>query len=282
MKIFNANTIDSALANTTISANAVPTPEAFCAPLKNIATQLRPVGIARTGTIQGPWQISTSAIGTNPTNFQSGNGAFDNVAITVNYLSKRGHFRNLESGLGLTTEGHSEESMKRDMEKDLWALAMLVYQGATYGATDVVSAAADFDTTDLENLAKINTGNPRTALVASGALPGIANDLVRENGKWVYPGLSGGIYECLLTGSTADVAIVAGPTSLAFVNEKPVYFQVPPGEISFTEVILPRLQIPVWRCEWFAKSSRERWVSFDTLFGIAPAELTAMTYSATS
>lgn len=280
--IYNANTVDGTLANTRISSTAIPTTEAFVAPLDNIATRLRPVGPATTGTIQGPWTTATGTLGSNPTNFQTGNMTWDNVVLTVNYLSKRNEVASPEAGRGFNTQGHSEESMIRDLEKDLWALVMLVYSSATYGATDLVTTAANFNGAALGTLGKNCAGQPRTAMVASAALPALANDLIRQGEKWVYPGIDGGVYECLLTGATADVAIVASATSLAYHNEKPPYPQVPPGEISFSEVILPRLRIPVLRASWIDKASRERWVSFDTLFGVAAAELTAMTYAATS
>jgi hypothetical protein len=278
--IYNENTVGGGLTNSIVAAGAVPTNIGFVCPFPNISTRVRPVGEPRLGIVEAPFITSTSSIAHNPTNFQSGDTTIGNVSLTVTHEVKKCHISAPEGNNGLQTTSHIQEALIRDFEKDLWALAMAVFTAGNHGAADVSSTAANFDITDLEALAAACTGNPRTALLASGAMPGCANDLKRENGKWVYPGIDGGVYEATLTIGDADVAIVAGPTALAFMVEKPLGFGPMMGQATITEILLPRLQIPAWTCRWYDKASRSYWLSVENFFGIGLADATAASYAA--
>jgi len=211
--------------------------------------------------------------------FQSGDVTATAIAISVAHYRKTMHFACPERNKGLSPGAHLVDAAISILELELQAVATGKIVNGTHGAADITSTAANFDTADLETLAAASTGSPRAALIAPAAMAGIAQDLKWDGSKWIYPGLNNGVFEATLSAGDADVAIAAGPQAFAYIAEKPLSVErTPTGEAKVTEILLPRLQIPCWKVEWFDLASRQHWISLDLLFGVAAAEVAALSY----
>jgi len=276
------NTIHADLTSTNLTANAVHIRPVRACPLGNIATRVRPTQKPAKGNIRVPFVTATASSDDDPTSFNTGGDAtVDDVGMTVVHQVKKGHFSSPEGGLGLSTGAHLERSLINDFERDLWKLVTLQIVAGAYGAADVSVAAASYVAASLKTQIGACEGNPRTLCVAKAALLGLAGSIeLGADGLWRYPGVDAGIYETELSTGDANVAILAGPSALAFHMENPDVYSLPPAEIKVTELVLPVLKIPAWKFEWRDRATRANWISIEGLFGAAPAEVAALSYAA--
>ena len=278
-----SNTIDANLTNQIIGASGIGAGAStgYVAPLLAYATRIRPLGEARTGIVEVPLLSGFTSAATSGA-FNSGNCTAAAIAVDVAHYRKAIHFSSPHRNQGMAPGQHLVDAAIANLELELQAVALAKITNATHGAADIESTAANFDTTDLEALAAASTSSPRAALISTAALAGVAQDLKREGGRWIYPGLDNGVFEATLNAGEADVAVVAGSQAFAFIVEKPLGLEnLPaPSGLKVSEIVLPRLGIPCWRSEWFDLATREQWISLHLLFGASAADATALSYAA--
>lgn len=274
----NANTVDSALGNRGITTNAVAVPETYWCDMNWIGYRAR-MAIPATGVQQVPLTLSNSAAASNATNFQSGDTALDNIAVTVAHYSRPAFLSRAEQGHALVNE-HVTESLKRLAAQDIVATQAALVVSATHGAANVSAAVGSITAANLTTLSADCVSTPKTLLTTAAGLGALDGDLQLGSDGYQYPGIQN-IRE--VRGAIGDAhTIVAGPEAFVFIVEKPEAFNhYPPGELQIKEIVLPTLNIPAWHIVWIDRATRSSWQSIELLFGIAPANVNALSYAAT-
>jgi hypothetical protein len=275
--ILNANAVDAALANTHIATNAVATPETFWCDLNLNGTRAR-LANPTTGTHQVGLGISNSTAGSNRTNFEtSADTVLDNIPVTVAHIAKPAYLSRAEQNQGITND-HVTQSLIRLFEQDIVAIQAAQITAANFGAADVTCALADFDEVDLQTLIGACASKPRCLLIPNTARAGIVDTLKLGPNGWQYPGVDT-IREINAAAGDAHT-VLAGPEAFVFIVEKPENFNhYPPGELQIKEITLPVLNIPAWHVTWIDRKSRSSWQSIEAYFGIAPANVAALSYA---
>jgi len=274
----NANTVDSALGNRMVTTNAVAVPETFFCDLNQIGTRAR-MAFPATGVQQVPIALSNTAAASNPTNFQAGDTALDNIAVTVAHICKPAYLSRAEQGHSLANE-HVTASLIRLVEQDILALVTTAMTAANFGATDSSVTTVNFDEVELQVLIGACGSKPRTLLIPNAARAGIVDTLKLGTNGWQYPGVET-IREVSAAMGDAHT-VLAGPEAFTFIAEKPDSFNhFPPGELQVKEIILPVLNIPAYCVVWIDRATRSAWQSVELFFGVAPANVAALAYAST-
>ena len=165
--IYNANTIDSGLANSLLASDAVQTMRTYVAPLGAFTKAVSVSPISPRQVINVPLVSSSGSIQTNPTNFETGDTTAGDIAVTVNQYSKSWAVSHAEGNLGLKL-AQLAPTNAAVLSEGLVALVTAKMTNANYGADNVIGAAANFDSADLPAVLALGKNFSRVTLLLDG------------------------------------------------------------------------------------------------------------------
>jgi len=274
-KIVNANTVDSALANTVLSSEFVTTMRTYIAPWNAFTRTVSLSPVSRRQTLEVPLYSSAGSKQQNATNYESGDSVLAPIAVTVAEESKSFHVSRPESNLGLQLAGLVPTNAKV-LAEGIHAKMTALMVAANYGAATAIGAASIFDKTDLPAILALGKNYDRCTLLLDGGhlaylLPGDKNAYVYgEPGAY---GFDGGIYKNnLWTSAVANICgFVCGPD--AIVNAWGVADGLPAGE-AISQTTMDVNGIPFTMSVWFSRATRAVWASFQVMHGCAVGDAT--------
>jgi len=278
------NTMDAALVTDFLADGLIVVSNNKLAALSGFSRDFGVDPMKPRATVQVRKALTGSTAQTNPTNFETGDGAVDNIPVTVNQISQSFHITNDELNKGFRLQHLAEKNAMvfANAISDVWTALILA---ATYAAPApvVIGAATLFDQGTLATIygaAKnfsarnlildgayvgrlIATINPfafKQANAPDRSYPGF--DLIAEQNRW--------------TAATANtVGIICGPDGIAVASGVPL--DLPPGEfLADTTIVLEGIGLSVKAYTWFSRAGRVWWSSFDVMFGAAPGDTTQL------
>lgn len=274
--IYNANTVDSGLANSLLANDAVQTMRTYVAPLGAYTRSVAISPLSKRQVINVPLVSSSGSIQTNPTNFETGDTTLGDVAVTVNQYSKSWTVSNPEQNLGLALAQLAPTNAKIIAE-GIVALVTAKMTNGNYGADNVIGTAANFDSADLPAILALGKNFDRVTLVLDGGH--LAYLLPTDRNKFAFGepgayGFDGGIYKNnLWTGGATDICgFVCAPDAIAIATGMPS--TLPTGEAMVQESVAIGAGLSVMATTWFSRASRSMWGSFDIMFGCAVGDAT--------
>ena len=276
-QILAANTVDSNLVNTLISADFLTTMRTKMAPLAAFSHQVSVSPVSARQVLQVNLLSSAGATQDNPTNFETGDTTSAAKAVTLAHVSRSFYAANSEQDLGLSL-AQKAPTNALIMAEGLMAKVTALMTNANYGADVVIGAAADFSSTDLPAILALGKNYDRTTLLLDGGHLAYLLPTSRESftfGEAGAYGFDGGIYKNnLWTNGATDIAgFVCGPDAIVWAAG-PVA-NGPNGSGLFTSnIALPEIGITVQASTWYALGSRAMWASYDVCFGCAVGDAT--------
>jgi ATP-dependent protease ClpP protease subunit len=274
--IYNANTVDSGLANSLLSNDAIQTMRTYLAPVGAFTKSVELSPLSKRQVINVPLISSSGSMQTNPTNFETGDTTAADVAVTVNQYSKSWSVSHAEGNLGLKLAQLAPTNAKVIAE-GIWALVSAKMTAALYGAGTAIGAAADFSATDLQPILALAKNYDRATLLLDGGHLAYLLPTDRQSfafGEAGAYGFDGGIYKNnLWTGAIANTAgFVCGPDALVIATGQPA--NLPSGEYMTQETAEIGGGLSVTVTTWFSRGSRAMWGSFDVMFGVKEGDTT--------
>lgn len=274
--VFAANTVDSSLANTLLSATFLTTARTKTAMLSAFAHKIEIAPKAPRDTIQVELVSSSGSAQTNPTSFETGDTTSALVSVAVSHLSKSFYVGAQEANVGLALAAKAPTNAKILSEKLVATVTALMTTG-NFGSATAIGAASSFDAADLPAiLALAKNYDSATLILDKGHL---AYLLPTDRTKFAYGesgayGFDGGIYgNNLWTGAATNAAgFITGPDSIVW-GAAPAA-NMPSGEFLSEGSITLDCGVVVKAYTWFSRSSRSIWGSFDVCFGAAVGDAT--------
>ena len=274
-KIVNANTVDSALANTVLSGEFVTTMRTYIAPWAAFTRTVSLSPVSRRQVLEVPLYSSAGSKQQSATNYESGDSVLAPIAVTVAEESKSFHVSRPESNLGLQLAGLVPTNAKV-LAEGIHAKMTALMTNANFGADVVIGLAADFSSTDLPAILALGKNYDSVRLLLDGGHLAYLLPTTRENFVFGEPGaygFDGGIYKNnLWTSAATDIAgFVCGPD--AIVNAWGVADGLPAGE-AISQTTMDVNGIPFTMSVWFSRASRAVWASFQVMHGCAVGDAT--------
>lgn len=267
----NANTIDAALCTGHLADALISVGKVRLAPLRAFSRDFGTDPIKPRATVYVRKASSSGSVQSNPTNFETGDTSLDDIAVTVNQVSKSWHISSNELQSGSALKHMAEVNCDVFCRGVSDVITALMIAG-NFGAATVIGAAADFSGSDLApTLAAAKNYRQKNLLLDGGHLAyllptdkasfrlGEAGaygfDLIAEQNRW--------------TGATANACgFACSPDAIAVASGLPA--GMPAEEfLSLERVTLPGIGLTVQAAVWFARASRTHWASLDVLFGAA-------------
>lgn len=274
-KIVNANTVDSALANTILSGDFVTTMRPYIAPWSAFTRKVEFSPVSKRQTIEVPLYSSAGSKQQNATNYETGDSVLAPIAVVAAEESKSFHVSRPEQNLGLALAGLVPTNA-RVLAEGIHAKMTALMIAANYGAATTIGAASSFDATDLPAILALGKSYDRCTLLLDGGhlaylLPGDRTKFAfGEPGAY---GFDGGIYKNnLWTGGVANICgFVCGPDAL--VNGWGMAEGLPSGE-AISQSTVDVNGIPFGLSVWFSRATRAVWASFQVMHGCAVGDAT--------
>lgn len=274
-QILNANTVDSALANTILSADFATTMRTYIAPWSAFTRTVSLSPVSRRQVLEVPLASSAGSKQQNATNYESGDSVLAPIAVTVAEESKSFHVSRPEANLGLQLAALIPTNAKVLAEGIHAKMTALMTTG-NFGTGTVIGTAANFDKTDLPAILALGKNYDQVRLLLDGGhlaylLPGDRNAFTYgEPGAY---GFDGGIYKNNLwtSATTNTVGLVCGPD--AIVNAWGAADGLPAGE-AISQSVVDVNGIPFTMSVWFSRASRAVWASFQVMHGCAVGDAT--------
>lgn len=274
-KIVNANTVDSALANTILSGDFVTTMRSYIAPWNAFTRKVEFSPVSKRQTIEVSLYSSAGSKQQNATNYETGDSVIAPIAVTAAEESKSFHVSRPEQNLGLALAGLVPTNAKVFAE-GIHAKMTALMTNANFGADVVIGAASDFDSADLRAVLALGKNYASVRLLLDGGHLAYLLPTTRESFAFGEPGaygFDGGIYKNnLWTSAATDIAgLVCGPD--AIVNGWGMAEGLPSGE-AISQSTVDVNGIPFGLSVWFSRSSRSVWASFQVMHGCAVGDAT--------
>lgn len=274
-KIMNANTVDSALANTILSGEFVTTMRSYIAPWGAWTRTVSLSPISRRQVLEVPLASSSGSKQQNATDYESGNSTLAPIAVTVAEESKSFHTSRPETNLGLQLAALVPTNAAVLAEGINTKMTALITT-ANFGAATTIGAASSFDSADLPAILALGKNYRQVRLVLDGGHLAYLLPTTREHFAFGEPGafgFDGGIFKNnLWTSATANtVGFVCGPD--AIVNGWGMADGLPSGE-AISQSTVDVNGIPFGLSVWFSRKTREVWASFQVMHGCAVGDAT--------
>ena len=272
-----ANSYSATLVTDRLADSFITTLGVKLAPFRAFSREFGTDRLKPKATVQVRKVTATSAVQTNPTNFETGDTTTTPVSVTVDQISKSFHVTNDELNKGhqlMQAAGKNAQTFANALS-DLWTALLLV---ANYGATTAIGSAANFDALDLAPIYALAKNFGTKNLILDGGhlaylLPtdkfkfklgeegAYGFDLIGEQNRW--------------TNAVANaVGFVCDPSAIAICSGLPV--DLPSSEfIELGVVEIPSLGLTVQVCHWFSRGGRVHWMSYDVMFGAQAGDTTA-------
>lgn len=272
--VMAANTVDSGLANSLLSAAAISVMRTRLGPLAAFTRKVELSPVSKRQVINVPLVSSAGSVQSNATNYETGDTTAGTIAVTVNEVSKSFAVSRPEQNLGLALAQLAPTNAKV-MAEGVMALVsavMVAGDGATtgFGAATAIGAGSAMSTTVLKAILALAANYTQATLILHGShlaylLP-TDRDAFRFGEEGAY-GFDGGIYKHnLYTGATSNtVGFVCGPDAIAVGMGMPA--DLPAGEAISVENVTLEGDISVQSTVWFSRASRSFWGCYALMFG---------------
>ena len=273
-----ANTLSSSILLDALSDRVITTLGNKLAPLNAFSKDFSTDNMAQNTSVQVKKFSSTSAIQTNPSNFESGDTTGTNVNVLIKHYSK---------SFTLTSqELNSRYKLDQLADINLQVVANKIMDvaltpiDATNFPTNVTVAQTSFVAANVKTLwaaaAKSSVKNLVLDSVAyAQLLPTTMTDIGARSG---YAGFDGVYLNTRWTGAGTNVyGFACGPEAIAVVGGIPMIDPTVAGLLAASKVItIEGLGLSVQINTWGSLSSRSAWASFDVMFGAALGDNTAV------
>lgn len=279
--IRNANTVDSALANTVLSSEFVTTMRTYIAPWSAFTRRVELSPISRRQTLEVPLVSTAGSKQQNATNYETGDSTLAPIAVVVDEESRSFHINRPQANLGLQLASLVPTNAKVLAEGIHAKMTALMVSG-NFGAAIAIGAAASFDTGDLPAILALGKNYDRVNLLLDGGhlaylLP--VNTFAYQYTESGTPGLPGGAFgfdgiwkNNLWTSAEANtVGFICGPD--AIVNGWGMADGLPSGEF-ISQSTVDVNGIPFGLSVWFSRATRFVWGSFQVMHGCAKGDTT--------
>lgn len=269
-QVMNANTVDSALANTILSGDFISVMRSYIAPWSAFTRRVELSPVSRRQTLEVPLVSSSGSKQQNATNYESGDSVFAPVAVTVAEESKSFHVSRPEQNLGLQLAALVPTNA-RVLAEGIHTKMTALMIAANFGTATTVGTAANFDSADLPAILALGKNYNQVRLLLDGGHLAYLLPTSRESFTFGEPGaygFDGGIYKNnLWTSGIANLCgFVCGPD--AIVNAWGLADGLPSGE-AISQSTVDVNGIPFGLSVWFSRSSRSVWASFQVMHGCA-------------
>lgn len=272
-----ANTYSATLVTDRLADGLITTIGTKLAGLRAFSREFGTDVLKPKATVQVRKVTATSAVQTNPTNFESGDSTTTPSSVAVDQISKSFHVTNDELNKGHQVMQVAEKNAQTfaNAISDIWTAIVTT---ANFSTALQIGAAATFDASDLAPIYAAAKNYGSKNLILDGGhlaylLPtdkfkfrlgeeGAYNfDLIAEQNRW--------------TGATTNtVGFVCDPNAIAVASGLPA--SLPASEfIELGTVELPNLGLTIQVCHWFSRGGRVHWMSYDVMFGAIAGDTTA-------
>lgn len=272
----NANTMAAGLVTDYLHDALVVVATNKLSPLNAFSTMFSADPMKPRATVQVPKSTSGSTVQTNPSNFESGDGQVDAIAVTVNQKSVSFHVTNteLQQGYQLAQLAEKNAHALADSISDIWTALL---DATTYATPLVIGTAANFDSADLAPIYAAAKNYNRKNLILDGGHLAYLLPTDRDKFRIGEAGAYGfdGIFEQnrYTSAQTNTAGFICSPDAIAFASGLPINgARVSTRRVS--SVTLDQLGLSVATCEWDSDSTREQWASYDVMIGAADGDTT--------
>jgi len=224
----------------------------------------------QTKYVQVPLVTATSAIQTNPTNFETGDTNTSNVGVQVAHYSKSFYLSTVEINQKLQLELMIDKNLQTVANKII-DVALTPVTDANFSTQNIIVAAASIAAANLQTVwAGIAKNDRKSVLLDATAysklIPTALTAVdIRTAGAY---GFDGFFLNTRWTGSGANIyGFAAGPGAVAVVAGIPVKGAGGSSLVSSRTVTLPNLGLSVELNTWYSSASRAQWASIDLMFG---------------
>lgn len=289
-----ANTISSDLYVDVVSQRALNLLPDILAPLRLFTTDFTDEVVAGGYGPNAPLQSvvvpiasGTSAVLRNPTDYEQGDTTLSPVTVEPDVYSKPFHLTDQERNNGIRFK-HMIDANLRALANELLDV-VFTYITTTgtalpFGTAVVDKAAGSFTGADLQALwAAIEKGTQKNAVLSgpyySKILPLNLQDFnIRNQSTAGIAGFDNIVHCSRWSAAGTKVAgFAASPEAFAIVNRLPDLGGVEADLRDTTVITLPDLGLSLRWCHWTGGGkSRVEWMSFDTVFGAAVGDATAL------
>lgn len=272
-----ANTYSATLVTDRLADGLITTIGTKLAALRGFSRDFGTDPMKPKATVQVRRITTTSAVQTNPTNFESGDTTSTAASVTVDQISKSFHATNDELNKGHQVQQAAEKNAQTfaNAISDVWTALLTV---ANFGAVTQIGAAATFDAADLAPIYALAKNYGSKNLILDGGhlaylLPtdkfkfrlgeeGAYNfDLIAEQNRWT-------------NAATNTVGFICDPNAIAVASGLPV--SLPASEfIELNTVTIPSLGLTILLTHWFSRGGRVHWMAYDVMFGAIAGDTTA-------
>lgn len=276
-----ANTFDADLVNKILSQTALTKVQSKLAYLGAFTTDFsNEVRDMRSRTLQVPFASAGSAVQVNPENFEDGDTTLDEVAVTMDHISKSFYITSADFGNGLRLEQLATQAMNTVTSK-IEALVFSLLTETNYGAPAVTGITAGaLSVANLKTLYGAIPGDQKVAILKdtefANLLPSDLNgfDITRQKSGYGYDYIdrSGSGFA---SAGTKIVGFGANPAAIVMASAIPSYAG-PVGDLLNTTVVdVPSIGLSIQSNVWASAATRNVWGSFDVLFGCAVGDASA-------
>ncbi|WP_035606216.1 hypothetical protein [Haloferula sp. BvORR071] len=270
-----SNTFDSALVNSVLAQKGISVLRHKLSWLKAFSTDFSDeVRDQRSRTINVPVYTATSAVQTNPTNFETGDTTATNAAVALNHISKSFYITSADYGKGTRLESLAEINMNV-VAKAIEDAVFAKITEANYGTAVVTGITPGaMSEANLKTLWGAVGGTNKACVLADSEFKNFIGtnltsfDVLGSTGAYGFDTFdhSGAGFA---SAGTKIVGFGATKGALAIASAIPEY-SGPVADMLSSEVFeVPDLGLAVQFNVWGSTASRNTWGSFDVLFGAA-------------
>lgn len=273
-----SNTLSSSLILDQMSDRLITTLGNVLAPLNAFSRNFTTETLNQSASVQVRKSSGSSAIQTNPTNFETGDTTQDNVNVLVSHYSKSFHLTSLQSNQSFQLDTLVDINAQVVANKIIdVALAPVT---STNFPTNVTVAQASFVVANVKTLWAAAAKSPQRYLILdsvaySQLLPSDKNSFIPGTGAYGYDGI---YLNTRWTGAGTNIyGFACGPSAIAVAAGIPkVDESIARLMIGQKTVTIDGLGLAVQLNMWGSLSSRTTWASFDVMFGAALGDNTAV------
>ena len=273
-----SNTLSSSLVLDTLSDQLITTLGNILAPLNAFSRDFSTDQMRQGASVQVRKATASSAIQTDPTNFETGDTTLTNVNVLVSHYSKSFTLTSKEynQGFRLTQLADFNAQVIANKLIDV-SLAPVT---STNFPTNVTVAQASFVAANLKTMWAAAAKSPSRYLILdsvaySQLLPSDKNSFVPGTGAYGYDGI---YLNTRWTGAGTNIyGIACGPSAIACASGIPeIDESIAKLMLGQKTVTVPGLGVSVQVNMWGSPASRSVWASFDVMFGASLGDNTAV------
>jgi hypothetical protein len=279
------NAIDATLINSVLAQAVITKTQNKLAFLGAMTTDFsQEVRDQRSRVLHVPIATATSAVQTNPTDFESGDTTLTDAVVTMAHLSKSFYLTSADIGSGSKLENLARINMATLANAIEAAVFVKLTEAAYATATVTGLAAGTITAANLKSLWGALPGDEKNLLIRdteiASLLPSDLNgyDITRSQSGFGFDG----IYRTgngFASAGTKLVAAAINRNAIAVASALPEYSPAVADLLDSTVIELPELGLSVQSSIWASSKTRNTWASFDVLFGAAVGDITAAKFA---